>query len=374
MSWALWVTGPPASGKSTIAREVAEALRARGHPVVVLELDAMRRVVTPAPAYTDSEREVVYRGLVWVAALLTGCGVPVVIDATAHRRAWRELARACIPSFAEAQLSCPLPVRRERERQRAPGNAPVGIYAAAERPGATVPGVNVEWEPTPDPEVSVDTATGDVATAVEHVLPVALGLADRAPARPPAPPARWAIWITGRPGSGKTTLAARVADALARRGVAARILDLAELRAFVHAPDSVAGNELAHRLLAFAAKTLTDAGVPVILDATGARRAWRQLARELIGRHFAEVQLECPPDICGDRERAVRWNLTLCVESPRPAMRHPGGPELVLDYEAALSPELTIRTDVEDAWLAAEKIFRLAEQLHRHALAAPRVA
>jgi adenylylsulfate kinase len=373
MSWALWVTGPPASGKSTIARAVAAALEARGHRVVVLELDAMRRVVTPQPAYTDAERDLVYRGLVWVATALTGSGVPAIVDATAHRRAWRDLARSCIASFAEVQLSCPLPVLREREQSRAPGGAPRGIYAAAALPGATVPGVNVAWEPSPAPEVSIDTATEDLARAVERVLPVALSLAGAAPARPPASPARWAIWITGRPGSGKTTLASSVAEALAGRGVAARILDLAEVRAFVHAGGSPMGEELACRILVFAAKALTDAGIPVIIDATGPRRLWRQAARDLIG-HFAEVQLVCPPEVCGDRERAVRWNLTLCAAMPRPRTSRGEGPDVAIDYEAALNPELTIHTDVDDVWRAGEAILQLAERLHRHALAAARVA
>jgi adenylylsulfate kinase len=369
MSWALWVTGPPASGKSTIARGLADELRTRGHHVVMLELDVMRRVVTPEPTYSDTERELVYRGLVWVATVLTGSGVPVIIDATAHRRAWRDLARTAIPHFAEIQLSCPLPVLREREQTRAPGHAPRGIYAAAERPGATVPGVNVPWEPSAAAEVTIDTAAEDAVRAVERALPVALALADAAPGRPSAAPARWALWITGRPGSGKTTLASSVAEALAARGIAARILDLAEVRAFVHAAESAGGEELAHRVLVFAAKTLTDAGVPVIIDATAPRRLWRQLARELIG-HFAEVQLVCPPEVCGERERAVRWNLTVCAAIPRPKTSHREGPDVVLDYEPALSPELTIYTDVEDVWLAGDAILRLAERLHRHAIAA----
>ena len=43
----------------------------------------------------------------------------------------------------------------------------------------------------------------------------------------------WAIWITGRPGSGKTVLAGRVAEALAARGIPARVLDLGAVRRFL---------------------------------------------------------------------------------------------------------------------------------------------
>jgi adenylylsulfate kinase len=53
MSWAIWITGLPGSGKTTLARSAAAALEARGIPVKVLELDEIREVITPEPAYTD---------------------------------------------------------------------------------------------------------------------------------------------------------------------------------------------------------------------------------------------------------------------------------------------------------------------------------
>ena len=137
------LAGLPGSGKSAIARAAAAAIRARGRDVAVVELDEMRRLVTPSPTYSDAERELVYRGLVYVAATLVTAGVPAIIDATGHRRAWRDFARAVLPAFAEVQLLCPLDVCRERERTRAPGHAPVGIYEKAGAAGARVPGLTV---------------------------------------------------------------------------------------------------------------------------------------------------------------------------------------------------------------------------------------
>ena len=91
MSWAIWITGLPASGKSVLARAAAAELRAGGDAVVVLELGEIRKFLTPSPTYTDTERDVVYRALVYMATALTTSGTPVTIDATAHRRAWRDL-------------------------------------------------------------------------------------------------------------------------------------------------------------------------------------------------------------------------------------------------------------------------------------------
>jgi adenylylsulfate kinase len=173
VSWAIWITGPPGSGKSSVARAAAALLRARGEPVTVLELDAIRKKITPDPRYTDAERDLVYRALAYMAATLVEAGVPVIVDATAHRRVWRDAARAAIPRFAEVQLLCPLEVCRERERTRPRGHAPGGIYARAGRPGATVPGVDVPYEPALAADLTIDTTVADVATAAAMVAALA---------------------------------------------------------------------------------------------------------------------------------------------------------------------------------------------------------
>jgi adenylylsulfate kinase len=332
----------------------------------VLELDALRKILTPSPSYSASEREVVYRALVYLAWTLTDAGIPVIIDATAHRRAWRELARTTIPHFAEIQLTCPLTVCRERERLRAPGHAPRGIYAAAGRPGATVPGVDVAYEPASNPELIVDTVAEAPEAAADRIVRVAADLARAAGDRPrPAARPAWVLWITGLPGSGKTTLASAVAEALASRGLSARLLALDQLRDFRLHPElhSGAADDIAHRALVCAAKLLTEAGVPVIIDATAPRRRWRELARELIVP-YAEVQLMCPPEVCDTRERAGRWTPAPWVCAGRPSVTRV--PDIVLDYEASLNPDLVVHTNLTTVWSATDQIVMLAHRLqHR---------
>ncbi|MBI2528301.1 MAG: adenylyl-sulfate kinase [Candidatus Rokubacteria bacterium] len=360
MSWAIWITGLPGSGKSALARRAAERLREQGEPVHVLELDEIRTVLTPSPVYTEAERDVVYHALVFMAAALAEHGVPVIIDATAHRRAWRELARARIRYFAEVQLSCPLEVCRAREARRRGGHAPRGIYARAGRPGAAVPGVDVPYEPAGFPELVVRTDVEDPGTAAGRVVTLARSLGSAAPPRRAPGGAAWAVWITGRPGSGKTTVARAVLECLAARGLSVRGLSAPEVRQAILA-DSLgpaAGREMIHRVLACAAKVLTDAGVPVIVDAGAPRRAWRDLARGLIPR-FAEVQLVCPGEICTERERAARWDLrfTRPVHAERPP--EPRGVEIVSDYEESLRPELRLQTHVQGLWTTVEEVLLL---------------
>jgi adenylylsulfate kinase len=160
-----------------LARAAADELGATGLPVKVLELDEIRRVVTPAPQYTDAKRDIVYRALGHMAVLLAEAGVPVLVDATAHRRVWRDLVRASAPRFAEVQLVCPLEVCQDRERHRTGGHAPPGIYRQAGRPGATVPGVDVAYEPALAPELVVDTVNESVPAATARIIALARRLA-----------------------------------------------------------------------------------------------------------------------------------------------------------------------------------------------------
>jgi adenylylsulfate kinase len=316
-------------------------------------------VLTPEPTYSREERDVVYRALAYVAAELTAAGVPVVIDATAHRRAWRDLARERIPRFAEVQVLCPLEICQERERARRTGNAPPAIYARAGRAGTTVPGVDVAYEPAESPELTVDSVTEPTDVSVSRIVALARQLSAGDP--PLTTTAEgWVVWITGLPGSGKTTIASAVAAAMRAHGVPVRVLDVAGVRRFTGVAGSDASLEadIVHRTLAYTAKLLAEAGLPVIVDATAPRRQWRRIARDLVGQ-FAEVQLVCPREVCGERERAARW--TPWCGRPLTAT----APDIVLDYEPSLHPELVVDTGAHISATAVEEVFLFVRSLER---------
>ena len=147
-AFALWVTGLPASGKSTIVRELAAALAVREVEVAVLESDVLRAVFTPHPRYDDEERETFYRQLAYVGVLLTKHGVPVIFDATANRQTYRDNARKQIPRFLEVYVECPLEICMSRD--------PKGIYRAGrEGSTTTLPGLQESYEPPASPDVVV---------------------------------------------------------------------------------------------------------------------------------------------------------------------------------------------------------------------------
>lgn len=162
-AFAVWLTGLPASGKSTIARALAAELAGKGIRAAVLESDVVRREITPEPKYGDADRDGFYATLAYLARLLVLHGVPVIVDATANRRAYRDRARAAIPRFFEVHVRCPLAVCQARD--------PKGIYRrGAEGSAQNVPGMSAPYEPPLLPEAQVDGERDDPAEAARRIV------------------------------------------------------------------------------------------------------------------------------------------------------------------------------------------------------------
>lgn len=147
-AFAIWLTGLPASGKSTIAKELLAALQAHGARPAWLESDALRALITPQARYDEAERELFYETMVHLGAFLVQGGVPVIFDATANRRAYRDAARGRIARFVEVFVDCPAQLCEARD--------PKGLYARARQGAlATLPGPQAAYEPPLRPEMVV---------------------------------------------------------------------------------------------------------------------------------------------------------------------------------------------------------------------------
>jgi len=147
-SFALWITGLPASGKSTLAAALKSQLAERGIDVAVLESDSLRKILTPHPRYDEAERDAFYEQMAYIGALLVEHGVPVIFDATANLRIYRSRAREQIRHFLEIYVDAPVSVCMARD--------PKGIYRQAqEGSAATVPGVQALYEEPEAPDLIV---------------------------------------------------------------------------------------------------------------------------------------------------------------------------------------------------------------------------
>ena len=159
MSFAVWLTGLSGSGKSAIARELIEQLHRRGVEAARLESDVLRTQLTPFPAYDDAERDLFYGVLGALAAFIVAAGRPAIVDATAHRRRYRDAARQSIVRFAEVYVDTPLEVCVARD--------PKGLYR--DRQITRLPGLHSAYEPPLVPEVVVHGDRGTPAAAAEKI-------------------------------------------------------------------------------------------------------------------------------------------------------------------------------------------------------------
>ena len=161
MSFAVWLTGLSASGKSAIAQALAGELHGRGIDAALLESDVMRKQITPHARYDEAERDFFYAALVELGAFIVQSGRSVIFDATGNRRRYRDAARARIPRFCEAYVDTPLEVCRARD--------PKGLYNTAEN----LPGRGAPYEAPLAPDVVLhgerDTPGQSAARVIAHL-------------------------------------------------------------------------------------------------------------------------------------------------------------------------------------------------------------
>ncbi len=170
-----WLTGLPASGKTTIATRAAAMLRGMGLRVEVLDGDWVRRTINPDAGFTREERRRHLLRVAWIARLLARNGVVVIASFVSPYRDVRAEVRRIVEEevpFLEVYVYAPLEecVRRD----------PKGLYRRALRGEIKhFTGVDDPYEPPERPDLVLDTTRygpdENARRLVERILEV-LGL------------------------------------------------------------------------------------------------------------------------------------------------------------------------------------------------------
>lgn len=161
--WVIWLTGLPASGKTTVAKEVREQLTTQEIDSILLDSDELRKVLMPRPSYTPEERDFFYSEVVGLAELLSHQGINILIAATGNKRRYRDAARNQLVHFMEVWVQCPVEVCQMRD--------PKGLYAdAGSYRNHHLPGVGADYEPPDNADVTVNTQGQTPAESAHQII------------------------------------------------------------------------------------------------------------------------------------------------------------------------------------------------------------
>ena len=112
------VSGLPGTGKSYFCRRLAERL-----PFLILESDALRKLLFPVPTYSASESAHLFRTIYYLIEELLRKGIPVILDATnleeRHRERIYNIAERLNARLIMVRVEAPPELVQKRLKARA---------------------------------------------------------------------------------------------------------------------------------------------------------------------------------------------------------------------------------------------------------------
>lgn len=163
MSFTLWFTGLPSSGKSTVAKRVENELASKGINIHNLDGDDLRAKLHPDLGFTKEERGTNNKRIAFICDLLNRNGVSSIVAAISPFEEYRKYAEEMIDNFFLVYVECPVEECKKRD--------PKNLYQKAEEGKIeNFTGVNHPYEEPKNPDVKVNTAELSVEEAKEKVL------------------------------------------------------------------------------------------------------------------------------------------------------------------------------------------------------------
>jgi adenylylsulfate kinase len=168
---AVWMTGLPAAGKSTLASRLEDCLLEKGYFTHWLDGDALRSGLTSDLGFSQDQQQENIRRCAEVAKLLIGSSIITICTFLSPTQHLRSIARNIIgsPYFLEVYVNCPLAVCIQRDEKN--------MYGGALRGQVTnLSGVNFPYEPPLQPWLELHTHYYSVEDSVKQLLEALLPL------------------------------------------------------------------------------------------------------------------------------------------------------------------------------------------------------
>jgi len=159
----IWLTGIPASGKTTIATLLMDYYKQKNLPVDILDGDEIRKTLSSDLGFSEKDRKEHNRRVIFVAKLLAKNGVTTIIPLISPYRETRELARNEIPNFVEVWVKASIDECKRRD--------PKGLYKKALAGEITnLTGLQAPYEEPKNPELIIDTEKHTTQKSLEMIL------------------------------------------------------------------------------------------------------------------------------------------------------------------------------------------------------------
>ena len=166
----LWLTGLSASGKSSLAMALEQALMARGYSCYVLDGDNMRSGLNANLGFSPEDRAENIRRAGEVAALFADAGLICITAFISPYRADRAQARfRCKGAFHEIHVAADLATCEARD--------PKGLYKKA-RAGELqeFTGISAPYESPENAECRIDTGSEPLTESLEKLIAYVLAV------------------------------------------------------------------------------------------------------------------------------------------------------------------------------------------------------
>ena len=170
----VWITGLPASGKTTLSEALHRGLQSHGHRCAVLDGEALRERLSRRYGYSLEDRFAVLREIVAVAVAERHRGVTPIVATISHKREMRAFARQALGRMMEVYLDCAAPVCASRDEKGHYRRAYAGEYAC-------FVGVTEPYETWNEADIVIDTANSGVDRATQMLLAASLDFLGGAP-------------------------------------------------------------------------------------------------------------------------------------------------------------------------------------------------
>jgi len=159
----IWLTGIPASGKTTLALELKKFYEQKGLPIDILDGDETRKTLSKDLGFSPEDRKEHNRRVIFVAQILAKNGVTTIVPLISPYRETRANARKEIPDFIEVWVKASVDECKKRD--------PKGLYKkamAGEIKNLT--GIQAPYEEPQNAELVLDTEKHTVEESFKLII------------------------------------------------------------------------------------------------------------------------------------------------------------------------------------------------------------